>query len=68
VYNNSLSFNIFATSYIKNFSVLDVHKLLSLISEDLEPPRVSAPDLHVVSFSGTFDIPRLVVVSSSDGQ
>jgi len=34
----------------------------------LEPSRVCAPDLHVVGFTRALDIPRLVVISSSDGQ
>jgi hypothetical protein len=39
-----------------------------LISEDLVPSRVGAPDLHIVGFTSTLDIPRLVVISCSDGQ
>jgi hypothetical protein len=38
------------------------------INEDLEPPRVGAPDLHVVGSSSTLDIPRLIVQFSLDGQ
>jgi hypothetical protein len=42
--------------------------LIILISENLEPSRVGRPDLHVLSLSRALDIPRLVVVSSSDSQ
>jgi hypothetical protein len=65
--NNSLALNIFASTDIENFSVLNVYELLSLISKDLEPSRVGAPDLHVVGLSCTLNIPRLVVQSCSDG-
>jgi len=66
--DNWLSFNILSTTYIKNFSVLNVNKLFTLISEDLEPPRVGAPNLHISSFTSTLDVPRLVVVSCSNGK
>jgi hypothetical protein len=36
--------------------------------EELEPSRVSAPDLHVVGLTSTLDIPRLIIVSCSDCQ
>jgi hypothetical protein len=42
--------------------------VLILILEELPPTRVSAPDLHVVGSTSTLDIPRLVVISSSDRQ
>jgi hypothetical protein len=42
--------------------------LVVLVLEHLEPSRVGAPDLHVVGSTSTLDIPRLVVVSSSDSQ
>jgi len=42
--------------------------LAVLVLEYLEPSRVSAPDLHVVGSSSILDVPRLVVVSGSDGQ
>jgi hypothetical protein len=67
-YSNSLSFLIFASSDIKGFAVLPIDELVILILENLEPSRVSAPDLHVISSSSTLDIPRLIVVSCSDGQ
>jgi len=68
MYNYCLTFNIFSTTYIKSFSVLDVDELLSLISKDLVPSWVSAPDLHIVGSTRALDVPRLVVVSGSDGQ
>jgi hypothetical protein len=37
------------------------------VSEDLPPVRVGASDVHVVTLSIVLDIPRLVVVSGSDG-
>jgi hypothetical protein len=67
-YTNCLTLNIFATSHFQAFSVLDVNEFSSLVSENLEPSRVGAPDLHVVGSSSTLDIPRLVVVSGSNGQ
>jgi hypothetical protein len=49
--NNSLSFSISATCNIKNLVVLNVDEHVAFILEDLPPSRVSAPDLHVSSFS-----------------
>jgi len=63
-----LSFLIFATSNIKNFIVRPIDELFIFVLENLEPSGVGAPDLHVVGFSSTLDVPGLVVVSGSDGQ
>jgi hypothetical protein len=63
-----LSFLIFTSFNIKYFTVLPVDELAVLILEHLEPSGVSAPDLHVVGSTSTLDIPRLVVISSSDSQ
>jgi hypothetical protein len=63
-----LSFNIFSTFDIENFAALPVDELILLILENLEPSRVGAPDLHIVGLARTLDIPRLVVVSGSDGK
>jgi hypothetical protein len=65
---NLLSFLILSSSDIKDFASLPVDKLVGLILEDLPPSRVGAPDLHVVGSSRILDIPRLIVVSSSDSQ
>jgi hypothetical protein len=51
VNNNGLTFKIFSSTNIQHFSVLDVYELFSLVSEDLEPSRIRAPDLHVVCSS-----------------
>jgi hypothetical protein len=64
----SLAFNVFSTSNIKDLVVSWVDKLSSFVSEQLEPSRVGAPDLHVVGSTSTLDIPRLVVISGSDSQ
>jgi hypothetical protein len=53
---------------IKNLLVLDIDEVVSSVPEDLEPSRVGAPDLHFVSSSCTLNVPRLIVVSSSDSQ
>jgi hypothetical protein len=66
--NNFLSFSILSLEDIEYLLVLDVDEVLSSVFEDLEPSRVGAPDLHLVSFSRVLDIPRLVVVSCSDSQ
>jgi hypothetical protein len=55
--NNCLSFNIFVTAYIKDLFVLNVHELVSNKSEDLEPARIGAPNLHVISLTSILDIP-----------
>jgi hypothetical protein len=47
---------------------LDVHELSSSESEDLEPLGVSAPDSHLIGSSVVSDVPRLIVISCSDGQ
>jgi hypothetical protein len=65
---NSLTFYIFTTYNIKYFIVSPIDELTLLVLEYLEPSRVSAPDLHVVGFTSVLDIPRLIIVSSSDGQ
>jgi hypothetical protein len=63
----SLAFNVFSTSNIKDLVVSWVDKLSSFVFEQLEPSRIGTPDLHVVGSTSTLDIPRLVVVSGSDG-
>jgi len=65
--NNWLTFNIFATSDIKTSSIFGIDEVFSFEFEDLEPPRVGAPDLHVSSSSCALDVPRLVVQLGSDG-
>jgi hypothetical protein len=40
---------------------LNVAEMCISVYEDLEPSRVGAPNLHVVSSSSALDIPRLVV-------
>jgi hypothetical protein len=50
------------------FVVVPVDAWVVLILVYFPPSCVSAPDLQVASFSTALDIPRLVVVSSSDGQ
>jgi hypothetical protein len=47
---------------------LDIHELSSSESEDLEPLGVSAPDSHLIGSSVVSDVPRLIVISCSDGQ
>jgi hypothetical protein len=68
VNTDSLSFYILSTSDIKNLAISPVDELILLILEKLEPSRVGTPDLHVISFTSTLDIPRLIVQSSSNGQ
>jgi hypothetical protein len=48
---NWVSFYIFSSSNIKGLVVGPVDELVVLVLEDLEPSRVSAPDLHVVGFT-----------------
>jgi len=67
-YLNWGAFTIIAIFDIKHFLALPVDELVVLVLEYLEPVRVGAPDLHVVGFSLVLDVPRLVVVSSSNGQ
>jgi hypothetical protein len=50
-YDNSLAFNISASSDIKYLVVLPIDELVVSILEDLPPSRVGTPDLHVSSFS-----------------
>jgi hypothetical protein len=52
-----LSFNILGSSDIKYFTVLPINELATLVLENLEPSRVSAPDLHVVGLTSTLDVP-----------
>jgi hypothetical protein len=66
--SNGLTFLVFSSFNIKYLVVIPVDELAVLILEHLEPSRVGAPDLHVVSSTSTLDIPRLVVISSSDSQ
>jgi hypothetical protein len=65
---NCLAFNIFSSFDIEYFAALPVDELVVFILENLEPSRVSAPDLHVVGSSSALDVPRLVVQSCSNGQ
>jgi hypothetical protein len=65
---NCLSFLVFASLDVKDLVALPVDELVVLISEYLEPSRVSAPDLHVIGLTSILDVPRLIVVSSPDGQ
>jgi len=64
--SNGLSFVVFAPCNIKTFLVFNVAEVFVTIDEDLEPSRVGAPDLHVVSSTRTLDIPWLVVQLSLD--
>ena len=68
VNNDWLTFSIFSTTDVEAFSVLPVDNMFILVFEDLPPLRVGAPDLHVVGSTRVLDIPRLVVISSSDSQ
>jgi hypothetical protein len=62
------TFLIFATFHIKYLVALPIDELAVLVSEHLEPSRVGAPDLHVVGSTGALDVPRLIVVSCSNGE
>jgi hypothetical protein len=66
--SNSMSFFILGTLDVKYLVGLPVDELFILILKDLPPSGVSAPDLHVVSSSAALNVPRLVVVSGSNGQ
>jgi hypothetical protein len=68
MYLNWVSFFVLTTLNIKNLTTLPVDELILLILEDLPPTRVCAPDLHVSCSSRALDIPRLIVISSSDSQ
>jgi hypothetical protein len=63
-----VSFHIFTTSDIESLTSLPIDELVVLIFENLPPSWVGAPDLHIVGSSRALDVPRLVVVSGSDGQ
>jgi hypothetical protein len=52
-----VSFLVFTSSDIKSLVALPVDELVVLISENLPPSRVSAPDLHVVCSSRALDVP-----------
>jgi hypothetical protein len=65
---NCRTFLIFASFNIEDLVGLPVDELILLILENLPPSRVSAPDLHVIGSTRALDIPRLVIVSGSDGQ
>jgi hypothetical protein len=49
-------------------SLVNIAEMISLVFEELEPLRISAPDLHVVGSTRTLDVPWLVIQSSSDSQ
>jgi len=75
VNTNSLSLFIFAifNSQYQLFVIgtnkwSEVMELSFLELENLEPSRVCAPDLHIVGFSWVLDVPRLIVISGSNGQ
>jgi hypothetical protein len=63
-----LSFSIFVSADIENFSILNVHELPSLESKDLPPVGVCAPDSHVSVSTVVFNVKGLVVVSGSNCQ
>jgi hypothetical protein len=54
--SNWVSFFILGVGNIKNLVVGPIDELTLLEFEDLEPSRVSGPDLHVVCLSCTLDI------------
>jgi hypothetical protein len=54
---DSLTFFIFGSSNIKDLVVSWIDKLFTSELEDLEPTRISAPDLHVCGSSRALDIP-----------
>jgi hypothetical protein len=69
VYTNSLSFFILVSNNINaSINLLNVAEMLSLVHKDLPPSWISAPDLHVISFPWTLNIPWLVVDSGSNSQ
>jgi hypothetical protein len=55
--NNSLTLFIFTTRYIKDLVVRWIVEVFILVIENLEPSRISAPDLHVLGSSSALDIP-----------
>jgi len=54
--SNSLSFNISVILYSNNSFLIQVHEVFVYILEKLEPSRVGAPDLEIVSFTSTLDV------------
>jgi hypothetical protein len=66
--DNSLAFSILVSTDIEASLILNIAESFISIGKDLEPSRVGAPDLHVLSLTGVFNIPRLVVQLGSDGQ
>ena len=46
-----LTFFVFASCNIENLVVGPIDELAFFELEDLEPSRVGAPDLHIISFS-----------------
>jgi hypothetical protein len=54
--SNWVAFNILAAFNVKSLVALPVDELTVLISENLPPSRVSAPDLHVIGLSTALDI------------
>jgi hypothetical protein len=54
-----LTFSILTILNIKTFttSTVDVAEVVSLVFEQLEPSRIRAPDLHLISSSSTLDVP-----------
>jgi len=66
---NFLCFNILTLVNIKaTVGLLDVAEVFSTVYKDLEPLRVSAPNLHVFGFAWALNIPRLVIQFGSNGQ
>jgi hypothetical protein len=65
--DNGLAFSVLVSTDIEASLVLNVAESFISICEDLEPSRVGAPDLHVLSSSSTLNVPGLVVQSGSDG-
>jgi hypothetical protein len=70
VNQHRLSLSVLTVLNIKAFpsSWINITEMVCLIFENLEPLRVCTPNLHLVSSSRILDIPRLIVISSSDGQ
>jgi hypothetical protein len=54
---NCLTFFVLAAFDIKYLIVGPVNELIVLVFEYLEPSTVGAPDLHVIGFTSTLDIP-----------
>jgi hypothetical protein len=66
--NNCLAFSVFVSANVEASLILNVAESFIIVCEDLEPSRVSAPDLHVLSLTCALDVPRLIVLLGSDGQ